>query len=375
MNVQRVAKNVVLDSLIPEWPWDLIPEIKKQVQASERKVVVLDDDPTGTQTVHDIPVLTEWSGEILQAELSNDLPVFYILTNSRSFTLPVAQSINTEIGHNLAEAARQVNRQYVVVSRSDSTLRGHFPGEVQALADALGQSFDGWIVNPFFLEGGRYTIGDLHYVEEGQWLVPAGETEFAKDSVFGYHSSNLRQWVEEKTGGQIASAAVLAISIEDIRKGGPERVTARLMELQGGNVCVVNAASYRDLEVFILGLLAAEARGKQFLYRTAASFVQVRSGLSPRPLLTKSDLDLAESGGGLIVVGSYVPKTTEQVSQLLAHHEISHAEVSVVALLDEKCRLDEIERVSEIADRAMRHGNDILIFTSRKLAAGWQREV
>jgi uncharacterized protein YgbK (DUF1537 family) len=370
MNVQRVAKNVVLDSLIPEWPRDLIPEIKKQARASERKVVVLDDDPTGTQTVHNIPVLTEWSGEILQAELSNDLPVFYILTNSRSFTLPVAQSINTEIGHNLAEAARQVNRQYVVVSRSDSTLRGHFPGEVQALADALGQSFDGWIVNPFFLEGGRYTIGDLHYVEEGQWLVPAGETEFAKDSVFGYHSSNLCQWVEEKTGGQIASAAVISISIEDIRKGGPERVTAHLMELQGGSVCVVNAASYRDLEVFILGLLEAEARGKKFLYRTAASFVQVRSGLSPRPLLTKCDLDLAESGGGLIVVGSYVPKTTEQVNQLLAHHEISHAEVSVEALLDEKRRPDEIERVSEIADRAMRHGNDILIFTSRKLAAG-----
>ena len=30
------------------------------------KVVVLDDDPTGTQTAHDVPVLTSWSPEVVQ---------------------------------------------------------------------------------------------------------------------------------------------------------------------------------------------------------------------------------------------------------------------------------------------------------------------
>ena len=136
----------------------------------------------------------------LEAELQNDLPAFYILTNSRSLTLPVARSLNTEIGRNLIEAGRRAKRAFVVVSRSDSTLRGHFPGEVEALAFGLGENFDGWIVIPFFLEGGRYTVGDTHYVDEGGWLVPSAETEFARDSVFGYRSSNLRDWVEEKTG-------------------------------------------------------------------------------------------------------------------------------------------------------------------------------
>ncbi|MBW2438652.1 MAG: hypothetical protein JRF29_15310, partial [Deltaproteobacteria bacterium] len=160
MENQKIQKNELLDRLPDEWPQDLRPAIKKRVNASRRKVIVLDDDPTGTQTIHSLPVLTEWSVPTLKAELENDLPAFYILTNSRSFTLSIAQNINAEIGHNLFTAAQEAGREFVVVSRSDSTLRGHFPGEIEALADALAQSYDGWIINPFFLEGGRYTIND-----------------------------------------------------------------------------------------------------------------------------------------------------------------------------------------------------------------------
>ena len=209
--MDKRLKTDLLASLPPEWPEDLLPEIQREVKASRRKVVVLDDDPTGTQTVHGVPVLTEWPHETLRAELTNDLPAFYLLTNSRSLQLAEAQAMNTEIGRNLVEAARQAGREFVVVSRSDSTLRGHFPGEVQALAEALRQDFDAWLIIPFFLEGGRYTINDIHYVAEGEWFVPAGETEFARDAVFGYRASNLRQWVEEKTGGRVSSEAVASI--------------------------------------------------------------------------------------------------------------------------------------------------------------------
>lgn len=370
MKKKRIQKKELLASLPDEWPVDLQPQIQKQVKASKCKVVVLDDDPTGTQTVHSIPVLTDWPVEALQAELSTDLPAFYILTNSRSFTLEVAQSINREIGGNLTEAARKANRPFVVVSRSDSTLRGHFPGEVNALAKALAQDFDGWIINPFFLEGGRYTIDDIHYVDEGGWLVPAANTEFARDSAFGYRSSNLCRWVEEKTDGRFSLDEVVSISINDLREGGPERVASILAELRGGCVCVVNAASYRDLEVFIAGLLDAEAYGKRFLYRTAASFVRVRSGLSPRPLLTAHDLELPDSDNGLIIVGSYVPRTTDQVHKLLEQQRISHTEASVELLIDDKRRLIEIERVAAEADRALDHGKDMVIFTSRQRVAG-----
>ena len=214
-------------------------EIRQQVKESGCKVVVLDDDPTGTQTVHNVPVLTDWSVETLQSELVNDLSAFYILTNSRSFNLEVAQTINTEIGNNLVAAGRRTNRQYVVVSRSDSTLRGHFPGEVEALSE----NFDGWVLSPFFPEGGRYTIDDIHYVDENGWLVPAGETEFALDDAFGYSSSNLRDWVAEKTEGRISVEDVFSFTINDLREGGPKRVASFLVNLPKRSICVVKAAS------------------------------------------------------------------------------------------------------------------------------------
>ncbi|HEX9372618.1 MAG TPA: four-carbon acid sugar kinase family protein, partial [Roseiflexaceae bacterium] len=304
---QHILRAELFAGLPPEWPDDPFPAIQAAVHASGVKVVVLDDDPTGTQTVHGVPVLTEWPVEALRSELANDLPACYLLTNSRSLMLAEARALNAAIGRVLVEAARQAGRAFVVVSRSDSTLRGHFPGEVEALAAALGQDFDAWLIVPFFQAGGRYTIDDVHYVADGDRLVPAGETEFARDAVFGYRASNLREWVAEKTGGRIPAPNVASIGLDDIRRGGPDRVAERLGSLARGAICVVNAASARDLDVFTRGLLAAEARGKRYLYRTASSFAAVRAGIALRPPLVRAELRLPEGGGGLVIVGSYVP--------------------------------------------------------------------
>lgn len=367
MSESPQSKKDLLQSLPPEWPVDLRPEIQQEIRSSGRKVVVLDDDPTGTQTVHSIPVLTGWNREALETELQNESPVFYILTNSRSLPLDEAQRLNREIGSNLSDAAKGTGKDYVVVSRSDSTLRGHFPGEVEALADSLGRDFDGWIISPFFLEGGRYTIDDVHYVEEGGSLTPAGQTEFARDSVFGYRSSNLREWVEEKTRGRISSKEVVSITMEDLRKGGPDRVADKLKTLNRNAQCVVNAASYRDMEVFVLGLLAAEAQGKRFLYRTAASFVQVRGGIEPRPLLSREEIGPSPSGGGLVLVGSHVPRTTSQLQAVLAVHNVTGLEVKVESILLEESKISELGRVARLVDNALKAGKDVVVYTSRKL--------
>lgn len=359
-----------LANLPPEWPVSVLPQVQAQVRSGGRKIVVLDDDPTGTQTVYDIPVLTEWSVEALAQELLADSPAFYLLTNSRSMPLPQAQAVNADIGRNLLAAAYQTGRDFVVVSRSDSTLRGHFPGEVEALAEALERPFDAWLIIPFFLEGGRYTIDDIHYVAEGESLVPAGETPFAQDKAFGYHASNLKEWVAEKTGGAVAAEAVASITIDDIRRGGPDRVAEKLSQLSGGAVCVVNAASYRDIGIFVSGLLQAEAQGQQFLYRTAASFVRVRAGLGPHPLLTPAELDIGGPGGGLIVVGSYVPKTTRQAEMVLAQSTVTAVEIDVEALLVDHRQAAEIERVAGQADELLSQNQDVLLYTSRQLISG-----
>lgn len=370
MSLVRQSKASILQTLPLEGTGDLLPEIQSRVRASGRKVIVLDDDPTGTQTVHNVPVLTGWSIDALCTELENDLPAIFLLTNSRSVSLTEAQAINTEIGRNLTRAAKQTGRGFVVVSRSDSTLRGHFPGEVTALAEALNREDHNWLIIPSFFEGGRFTIGDIHYVEEGGELIPVGESAFAQDKVFGFRSSDLRGWVEEKTVGSIRSQDVASISLELIRSGGPDQVARRLMDLNPRQVCVINAASYRDMEIFVLGLLAAEEQGYHFLYRSAASFARVRAGIPPRLLLTTEELYASRPGGGLIVVGSYVSRTTSQLDALLESSGIQSVEVNVDALLDQEKRPTEINRAAEVVNNGLKLGRDVVVFTSRRLISG-----
>lgn len=352
------------------WPVDLLPGIQAQLAVGGRKLVVLDDDPTGTQTVHDVPVLTTWEVDALAAELAAPGPVFYILTNSRSLPLPEAQALNAEIGRALVDAAAASGRDFEVVSRSDSTLRGHYPGEVDALAAALARPVDGTLIIPFFLEGGRYTLNDIHYVAEGDQLIPAAQTPFAQDAAFGYRHSSLPEWVEEKTQRRVPAHAVASITLADLRQGGPDAVLDKLLALTQNQVCIVNAAALRDLEVLVSALLQAEGRGKRFLYRTAASFVQVRLGLATRPLLTAADLALPKCGGGLFVVGSYVPKTTSQVHALLSAPDLARVEVRVPALLDAQQRDAEITRTADAVNAALADDRDAVLYTSRDLVTG-----
>jgi uncharacterized protein YgbK (DUF1537 family) len=126
--------------------------------ASARKVVVLDDDPTGTQTVHDLALLTEWDLQALATTWDEAATTFYVLTNSRRYPLEEAAATSREIARNLAAVARARGVEPVVMSRSDSTLRGHYPGEVSALPQTLESElkirYDGLVIVPFFLEGG-----------------------------------------------------------------------------------------------------------------------------------------------------------------------------------------------------------------------------
>ncbi|MAS38019.1 MAG: hypothetical protein CL610_28750 [Anaerolineaceae bacterium] len=355
-------------SLPPDWPDDPLPAVRTAIKRLNQKVVVLDDDPTGTQTVHDVPVLTEWSTPALTAEFRDPCPAVFVLTNSRSLTASAARACNLEIGRHLAAASARTGRPYVVASRSDSTLRGHFPTETDALAAASGKAVDAVLIVPAFMAGGRYTIADTHYVAEGDQLIPAGQTPFARDATFGYAASNLRAWVSEKTGGQVRPEAVTAISLDEIRLGGPDRVTERLLTMKDQTYCVINAVNERDLSVVALGVVQAEAQGKVLLYRTAASFAAARAGIALRPLLTAADMNLTSSGGGLVVVGSYVPKSSQQLEHLLKQPDIAGIEVHVQRLLDDASA--EIARVIEAVDTRLRLHQNVVIFTSRGLITG-----
>jgi uncharacterized protein YgbK (DUF1537 family) len=208
----------------------------------------------------------------------------------------------------------------------------------------------------------------VHYVAEGDQLVPAGQTEFARDPAFGYHASNLRAWVEEKTGGRVPRASVASISLDDIRLGGPDAVRARLEALPRGSVCIVNCVGARDLEVFTLGLLKAELAGRTFLYRTAASFAAVRMGLKARPLLSPEEVRLGENGA-LIVAGSYVPRSTSQLQVLLGEGSVTGLELKASTVLDDSRCKTEVARVAQQAGRLIAEGRDAAVFTSRQMVS------
>ena len=358
----------LLSQLPPEYKDDLLPTIRNEFLQEEKTVVVFDDDPTGTQTCHDVMVLTAWTVALLVRELQKKPSILFILTNSRSYSNEKAIALNTEIGNNLLEAVRQTGRKIIAISRSDSTLRGHFPHEVKAIAEALQLHEAVWILIPAFIEGGRFTINDVHYIVEQGELVPVADTPFASDKAFGYTHSDLKDWVEEKSGGKIKASKVISCSLEEIRVGGPEVVAAKLISCSAQDVVIVNATSYTDLEVLAMGVMQAKKSGKQFLYRSSATFVSIRAGIAPGKILspTKGNHSIH---GSLIVVGSYVPKTTSQLAYLLEQKQHKAIEINVAELL--RAEFPKSRKVISMQlDRWLGSGKHVVIYTSRELKSG-----
>ena len=364
---QRIDREDLLRSL-PAPRTDIqLSDCAHLAQQVDRKVIVLDDDPTGTQTVHGVPVITRWSVAELERELRDAAPATYVLTNSRSLAQAAAVALNREIAENLQQAAANCGRDYLVISRSDSTLRGHFPAEMDTLEAALGKPSDAWILYPFFAEGGRLTINDVHYVAEAEELIPAAMTPFAADAAFGYRHSNLREWIQEKSAGRIAADQVASLSIEALRTCRTEQLAQQLIDLPRGTVCVINAAVDSDLLAAVAAILVAESTGKRFLYRTAASFVAARAGIPSQALLTREEMTTDDGRGVMIVVGSYVPKTTAQLKHLLDHFGPSAFELDVSKLLNSKDRESHIAAVASSASEALAQDRTTVVYTSRKI--------
>lgn len=367
MNDEHHDAAEVLSRLPEESQQELLPAIRKEFLASAKTLVVLDDDPTGTQTCYDVVVLTAWNVSLLIEELRKKPSIIFILTNSRSVSSETAIAMAREIGKNLIAAKRESGREIVVISRSDSTLRGHFPQEVDAIAEALDISRAVRVLIPAFIEGGRLTIDDIHYIHENDKLVPVAETPFAADKVFGYKHSNLKAWVEEKTGGSIRAEEVVSISLTDIRVSGVDMVVTRLLSCAPGTICIVNGCSHKDLEAVVMALLKAEDAGMQFIYRTSATFVPLRAGLAAGKVYIPRAEETHSANGALVIVGSYVPKTTRQLHRLLRENKTHSVEVDVPTILRGNDQATYAGRIIAEVERMLRDGRDVVIHTSRQL--------
>ncbi|BAZ13126.1 hypothetical protein NIES4071_49650 [Calothrix sp. NIES-4071] len=330
------------------------------------KIIVLDDDPTGSQTVHSCLLLMRWDVDTLRLGLRDDSPIFFVLTNTRSLTPEAAAEVTKEVCHNLKIAIEAEKIQdFLVVSRSDSTLRGHYPIETDVIASELGP-FDAHFLVPAFFEGGRITCDSIHYLIIDGVPTPVHDTEFARDSVFAYSYSYLPKYAEEKTKGKISADSVERFLLSDIRAGSLDR----LMNLHNNQCCAVDGETQADLDKFAQDILSAASQGKRFLFRSAASILTALAALPPQPIGAESMSQYVRSGKpGAVIVGSHVKKTTTQLEKLLQAEGIIGIEIDVAKLVNDEsgnetatllsCTLKDIGAVHN-------EGKTPVVFTSRQ---------
>ncbi len=352
---------------------------------TSRVLVVLDDDPTGTQSVSDLPVLTQWDVADFIWAFSQSKPAVYVLTNTRSLDPAEAAARNEEVVRNaLAAAGSPQELRLGFVSRSDSTLRGHYPLEPDVIAatvaDVSGEKTDGVVLVPAFPDAGRVTIGGVHYMRgtgaEAGTLTPVSETEFAKDATFGFSTSVMADYVEEKSQGRFAAGSVIVLDLNIIRASTDPQATANAIAdaidtATDSTPIVADIVTENDLRALSLGLEEAERRGKKLLYRVGPPFGRARIGQEIRTELSGAEAyagNTPSEAGGLIVVGSHVGVTTRQLQALTDQHSAARiVEIDVEKLLgalgDAEAHLD---RTVDTVVEALR-GGDVIVHTSRLL--------
>ena len=268
------------------------------------RTVVLDDDPTGTQSATGVTVLLEYDASIL-TEALRDAPSVYVQTNSRALVEPEAVALVTRVRDAALVAGQTLGEEIQFVLRGDSTLRGH----VFAESAVFASSGSVLLFVPAFPDGGRTTRGGIHYARIDGRDVPAGETEYAEDPVFGFRNSSMTGYVAEKNG-----QASTHVALEAVRTGGLAGV---LSEAPEGRVVTCDAVTGDDIALIadaVRAVRAVRAAGRPVVVRSAAPLAAdlagvASSGLLPTPLVPSVRPTL-------LVCGSHTAGATAQLEAL-----------------------------------------------------------
>ena len=335
---------------------------------SDRRLLILDDDPTGSQCVAGIDVAFDLDPAIPVGVLEGPGSACFVLTNTRALDEQEAVALNRRVLAGVLDGGVPASGLHVV-SRSDSTLRGHVIAEPVAIADELaarGIDVDAFVLCPAMLEAGRFTEGDVHYATVDGEAVEVAETDFARDASFGFTSSDLRAFLEERSGGAVRAADVLSVSLEDIR-AGVDRVREILADARDRRWVVVNATEYTDLEVVAEAMALLEAEGRTFVTRCAPSFVRPLVGQQGARVVDPDSITIPEGrlDHGLVVVGSHVGLTTTQLRAVQQRGTLAEVEIHVPSVLDER-REQHLAAVAAQATATLRT-SDCVVFTSRDL--------
>lgn len=277
---------------------------EERLARDQRRILILDDDPTGTQTVSDVEVILRPSLSAYRQFFAGKDKAAYILTNSRALPVEEAVALVREVKDEVELAAAESAQEVAFLLRGDSTLRGHVFAEMDVFAtqDSVG------LFVPAFPEGGRTTVGGIHYLDAGDGRVPVSKTEFARDTTFGYRSERLIDWVAEVGNGR----AAVSVPLEELRRRGPEAVTEALLEAPSGAVILPDAETREDIETIARGLLSAE-EGRRVVVRSGSTFAAVRAGLHAAEV---DSVSVPTPGRVLVVCGSHTAASTRQLERL-----------------------------------------------------------
>lgn len=200
-------------------------------------------------------------------------------------------------------------------------------------------------------------------------MLPAAETEFAKDTSFGYHSSDLRKYIEEKSGERRSASDCFVVELQDLRALEINKVTSMLDQAVQGVPVIVNAMDKEDLKVFAIAFLRSMSHGKKFICRSAASLPQILGGISSSDFLAKEQLRFDNNQtGGLIIIGSHVDKTNHQLNELKRlTGKVKFLEFKIPDPFSREQLQKEKNRVLKIAEKQINSGVTAAVFTSRRV--------
>lgn len=321
-----------------------------------RRTIIIDDDPTGCQTVRDVPVLLEWDEKSLEEALDGDTAVF-VQTNTRAMDPARASAVSKEVCLNLNAVCRRRGYLPTIISRSDSMLRGYVKEELTPIIETF-REISGIVLAPAFFECGRVTEGDCHYLIADGRKIPVSETEFASDPVFGYDSSYLPAWLETRSSGYFRKDDCISVTSQNARQA--------FTSGRRGSIYIINASSYAELDFICDCIRSVEESGKRFVFRSAASLVRSYLG-------QKEDSSYCPAGGCahvLTVAGSYTALTSGQIEELLRAGDITPVQVDVHELVsDPSCIRETAGKVED----ALRTGS-CLLYTSRDFVPASQDE-
>lgn len=343
---------------------------RQAIERQTRKIFVLDDDPTGIQTTHDVYVYTHWDEDTLTEAFQDPYPISYLMTNTRALGARETEALIREVTESIVRVSERLGREFIIMSRGDSTLRGHYPLETATVRNVLtenGITVDGEILIPFFEEGGRYTAEDMHYLTpDRKTLIPVGESEFARDWTFSYHASDLKAYIEEKTKGEFRQEDVMSVSLAELEALDYAGIRGKLLQLRDFGKLILNCTSYTELKIFFTAFIDALASGKNYIIQSAASATRVLSGRSERPLLSREELT-GVNDFGLIVIGSHVQRTNAQFRRLReCHPELTYIEFDITGVLEPERFAAEQERVQKALTAAMERHETTVLYTSRE---------